>query len=203
MDRPEPPHRGADAADAAMAAVPRSEFLPRSQRRYAGLDLALPIGARQTCSQPSTVRTMLDQLDVRPGHHVLDVGAGSGWTTALLAWLVGPAGTVVGVELEPSLARWGGHHVAAAGMPWARVERADPGRLGWPQEAPYDRILVSAEADTVPAELERQLAEGGVMVLPVARPAAAASGRAPGAPREVAGSGRTFRAAALSGSCRA
>ncbi len=187
MDRPEPPHRAADAADAAaaMAAVPRSDFLPRSQRRYAAVDLPLPIGARQTCSQPSTVRTMLDQLDVRPGSHVLDVGAGSGWTTALLAWLVGPGGTVVGVELEPSLAQWGGHHVAAAGMPWARVEQAVPGRLGWPQEAPYDRILVSAAADTVPAELERQLTGGGVMVLPVSGRLLRLRAPAPGAPREV------------------
>jgi len=168
-----------------MAVVPRSSFLPRSQRRYAALDLALRIGAGQTCSQPSTVRTMLDQLEVRPGLHVLDVGAGSGWTTALLAWLVGPGGTVVGVELEPSLVRWGRHHVAAAGMPWARVEQAVPGLLGWPQEAPYDRILVSAEADTVPAGLESQLAGGGVMVLPVRGRLLRVRAGAPGAPREV------------------
>lgn len=177
-----PPHA---ATAAAMAAVPRSAFLPRSQRRFAAVDLALPIGAGQTCSQPSTVRTMLDQLDVRPGHHVLDVGAGSGWTTALLARLVGPGGTVVGVELEPSLARWGATNVAAAGMPWARVEVAEPGLLGRAQEAPYDRILVSAEADTVPAELERQLADGGVMVLPVRGRLLRLRAGAPGAPREV------------------
>jgi protein-L-isoaspartate(D-aspartate) O-methyltransferase len=184
VDSPEPTRGAVDAA-AAMAAVPRSGFLPQSQRRHAALDLPLPIGAGQTCSQPSTVRTMLDQLDVRPGHHVLDVGAGSGWTTALLAWLVGPGGTVIGVELEPSLARWGGRHVAAAGMPWARVEQAVPGVLGRPQEAPYDRILVSAEADAVPAELERQLAEGGAMVLPVRGRLLLLRARAPGRPREV------------------
>jgi protein-L-isoaspartate(D-aspartate) O-methyltransferase len=188
VNPPEPPRGAADAA-AAMAAVPRSDFLPRSQRRYAALDLALPIAARQTCSQPSTVRTMLDHLDVRPGHRVLDVGAGSGWTTALLAWLVGPGGTVLGVELEPSLARWGGRNVAAAGMPWARVEQAVPGVLGRPQEAPYDRILVSAEAHTVPAELERQLTEGGVMVLPVSGRLLRLRAPSPGVPREVLGLG--------------
>ena len=80
----------------------------------------------------------------------------------------------------------GRHHVAAAGMPWARVEQSRS-RACWaaPQEAPYDRILVSAEADTVPAELERQLAEGGVMVLPVRGRLLRLRAGAPGAPREV------------------
>jgi protein-L-isoaspartate(D-aspartate) O-methyltransferase len=173
-----------------MMAVRRSEFLPRPQRRFAAVDLALPIGHHQTCSQPSTVRSMLEQLDVRAGQHVLDVGAGSGWTTVLLAWLVGPSGTVVGVELEPELAQWGAGNVAAAGLPWARVERATPGRLGWPREAPYDRILVSAEAGAVPPELERQLAPGGVMVLPVAGRLLRLRSGAPGEAPEVTGLGR-------------
>ena len=189
MSRSEVEPGGGDVA-AAMTAVPRSEFLPRPQRRYAAVDLALPIGHHQTCSQPSTVRSMLEQLDVRAGQHVLDVGAGSGWTTALLAWLVGPSGTVVGVELEPELAQWGGGNVAAAGLPWARVERATPGRLGWPREAPYDRILVSAEAGAVPSELEHQLAPGGVMVLPVAGRLLRLRSGAQGEEPEVTGLGR-------------
>ena len=181
---------GAGDVTEAMTAVPRSGFLPRSQRRHAGLDLPLPIGHHQTCSQPSTVRTMLEQLDVRPGQHVLDVGAGSGWTTALLAWLVGPCGAVVGVEIEPSLAQWGAGNVAATAMPWARVERAEPGRLGWPEEAPYDRILVSADAPTVPQELLRQLAQYGVMVLPVSGRLLRLQADAPGVEPEVRPLGR-------------
>src|SRR4051812_9944700 len=89
---------GADQLDAAFAAAPREAFLPASHHRFAGVDEPLPIGHGQTNSQPSTVRRMLSLLDVEPGQRVLDVGSGSGWTTALLAHLVGPGGSVVGVE---------------------------------------------------------------------------------------------------------
>jgi len=158
----------AAAVEAAMAATPRTAFLPAGQRRRARLDRALPIGAGQTNSQPRTVRNMLVGLDVRPGHRVLDVGAGSGWTTVLLARLVGERGEVTGVERVPALAEWGAGNVAAAGLPWARLLRADPLILGRPEAGPYDRILVSADAPKVPAELVDQLAASGVMVIPVA-----------------------------------
>jgi protein-L-isoaspartate(D-aspartate) O-methyltransferase len=98
---------------------------------------------------------------------VLDVGCGSGWTTALLAHLVGPRGRVVGVEIVPDLVEFGRANLAAAGMPWARIEPADPDELGLPAEAPYDRILVSAEATELPESLVGQLREGGLLVLPV------------------------------------
>lgn len=151
-----------------MAAVPRRDYLPRGLRRYADVDQALDIGHRQTCSQPSTVRTMLELLDVRPGQRVLDVGSGSGWTTALLAHLVGPTGSVTGVELVPALTALGATHLAAADVPWARILQAREGTLGRPEGAPYDRVLVSAEGREVPAELLSQLTAYGVMVLPVA-----------------------------------
>jgi protein-L-isoaspartate(D-aspartate) O-methyltransferase len=110
---------------------------------------------------------MLRLLDLAPGQHVLDVGAGSGWTTALIARLVGPTGSVVGVELEPDLAEWGNANVVAAETAEAgaaRIEAARKGVLGWPQEAPYDRILVSAAAAQLPGELADQLAPTGSMV---------------------------------------
>jgi len=151
-----------------MHATPREYFLPRSQRRHAAADRPLPIGRGQTNSQPSTVRRMLELLDVHAGHRVLDVGSGSGWTTAILARLVGPTGRVIGVELEPKLAVWGRSNVAAVGLPWACVQTASDDDLGWPEEAPYQRILVSAQSAEVPAPLVAQLGDEGVMVLPVA-----------------------------------
>jgi protein-L-isoaspartate(D-aspartate) O-methyltransferase len=156
------------ALDRAFAAAPRVWFLPAGERRFAELDRPLPIGHGQTNSQPTTVRHLLEHLDVGPGQRVLDVGCGSGWTTALLAHLVGPDGVVVGVEIVPELVELGRANRGQAGVPNARIEAADPEVLGHPAAAPYDRILVSAEAHDVPAALVEQLGEDGVLVVPVA-----------------------------------
>jgi protein-L-isoaspartate(D-aspartate) O-methyltransferase len=150
----------------AMAVIRRPDFLPPDQRGFADQDRPLPIGHGQTNSQPLTVATMLELLQVRPGDRVLDVGAGSGWTTALLGCLVGPGGSVTGVELEPELAAWGAANVAAYGMGWVRLYPAD-GVLGRPTDAPFERILVSAGARQVPPELVEQLTPDGRMVIPV------------------------------------
>ncbi len=152
---------------AAFDATPRAHFLPESQRRFADADQALPLCHGQTNSQPTTVRNMLELLDVEPGQRVLDVGAGSGWTTALLAHLVGPEGRVYGVELVPALVELGRDNLAGLGLPQATVEPARAGVLGLPDTAPYDRILVSADARRMPESLVDQLAEDGVMVVPV------------------------------------
>lgn len=157
-----------DAIHAAFAAHPRTGFLRPAERARAGHDGPLPIGCGQTSSQPYTVDAMLRLLDVGPGMRVLDVGAGSGWTTALLAHLVGPAGEVRGVELEPELVRFGSANLAATNQDWASIVPAEPGVLGLPGAAPFDRILVSAEADELPQALVEQLADGGLMVIPVA-----------------------------------
>lgn len=149
-----------------MARTPRAHFLPRSVRRSAGQDRALQIGHGSTCSQPSTLLAMLQLLDVRPGDRVLDVGSGSGWSTAILARLVGPEGRVLGVELEEELVERS--RAALERMPTAHVRLATRGSLGSPKDGPFDRILVSAGTDQVPQELVEQLTEDGAMVLPLA-----------------------------------
>ena len=157
-----------DAVAAAFAAHPRTGFLPPEVRDQAGYDGPLPIGHGQTNSQPRTVANMLRLLDVAPGMRVLDVGSGSGWSTALLAHLVGATGEVRGVELVPELARWGAANLAATQQPWASIVAATPAVLGLPAHGPFDRILVSAEPDTLPQTLVDQLKDGGAMVTPVA-----------------------------------
>jgi protein-L-isoaspartate(D-aspartate) O-methyltransferase len=149
-----------------MSAILRQDFLPEDQQARAGQDRPLPIGLGQTNSQPRTVMTMLELLEVGPGSRVLDVGSGSGWTSALLGYLVGPTGSVTGVELEESLAAWGAQNVARYQMPWVTVHHV-PSGLGWPAGAPYNRILVSAAAREVPEKLVDQLAPAGRMVIPV------------------------------------
>lgn len=156
-----------DDIRAVMDEVGREPFLPADQRRFSALDRPLPIGYGQTNSQPSTVAAMIALLQVEPGQRVLDVGSGSGWTTAILARLVGSGGRVIGSELVPELRDASAEVLAGLDIPWAEVRQAQDGRLGEPDEAPFDRILVSAGARHLPASLVDQLAPGGLMVIPV------------------------------------
>ncbi|KAB1643393.1 protein-L-isoaspartate O-methyltransferase family protein [Gulosibacter chungangensis] len=162
-----------DRVSAAMLAVSRADFLPASQRGRADYDGPIRIGFGQTNSQPRTVASMLRLLDVQPGQRVLDVGSGSGWSTAILAELVGPSGQVIGVERVPELVERSLKVLAArakasaAACPTPEICQAQPGVLGWPEAAPFDRILVSAEARELPEQLVEQLAVGGRLVIPV------------------------------------
>jgi protein-L-isoaspartate(D-aspartate) O-methyltransferase len=156
-----------DRIGAAFAAVERADFLPEPARGQAGSDRPIAIGHGQTNSQPRTVADMLRLLEVMPGQRVLDVGAGSGWTTALLAHLVGASGSVRGVELVPELAESGEHNLRRTPFAWASIRPAIPDVLGLPDRAPYDRILVSADARDLPGALVDQLGDAGRMVVPV------------------------------------
>ena len=158
---------GADPVVRAMDDVRRVDFLPGPQRQLAAADEPLSIGHGQTNSQPSTVARMLRLLDVRPGQRVLDVGSGSGWSAALLGRLVGPEGEVLGVELIPELVAHAQEAVARQEMPWVQVHQAQRGVLGLPDAAPFDRILVSADAPRTPFDLIDQLDDDGVLVVPV------------------------------------
>lgn len=152
--------------DELMREVPRERFLPGDVAAQAEVDAPLPIGHGMTNSQPRTVAAMLELLDPRAGDRVLDVGSGSGWTTALLARRVGADGSVLGVEAVPELVAMGRANLGD--VPNARIEEALADVLGWPPGAPFDRILVSASARSLPQELVEQLApDGGVMVVPV------------------------------------
>lgn len=152
---------------AAMRATPRAAFLPADVQASAHLDRPLAIGWNATCSQPSTVARMLELLDAREGDRVLDVGSGSGWTTAILARLVGATGVVTGVERVPELVEFARERLAHLRLD-CRIVAATTGVLGLPDDGPFDRILVSADFGRMPTALVGQLADGGRMVAPVA-----------------------------------
>jgi len=147
----------------AMALVPREVFVPADLRAYAYDDRALPIGEGQTISQPLIVGLMLDALQLQPDDRVLDVGTGSGYQAAVLSRLVHE---VISVERIPALADRARQTLASLGFGNVHVHHAGDA-LGWPEDAPYDAIVVAASAPHVPRSLIDQLGEGGRMVLPV------------------------------------
>jgi protein-L-isoaspartate(D-aspartate) O-methyltransferase len=151
---------------AALKAVPREAFLPDFVAEAGGLNVPLPIGFGQTNSQPHTVQLMLEWLEVEKGQKVLDVGSGSGWTSALLSHLVGSKGKVVAVEIVPELVEFGRSNCQRLGSKNITFYLAGEA-FGWSKRAPYDRILVSAYARELPHDLTEQLAPGGRMVIPV------------------------------------
>lgn len=148
----------------AFQTVDRRDFVPLPLRQQAYEDTALPIGHGQTISQPYTVAFMLEMLQPKRGHHVLDVGSGSGWTTALLSDIVGRDGVVVGLELVPELVAYGQENVRKYDLPQATIM---PSRRFSDIPGTYDRILVSAAGDHVPQELIDKLRPDGVLVMPV------------------------------------
>jgi len=158
------PRLSVDAVDA-IARVPRELFVPAAHSRAAYDDVALEIGPLATISAPSMVAEMLSVLRLRPGLSVLEIGAGSGYAAATLAAL---GARVIGVELQPKLAEQAQRNVEAAGFAGLVKIVASDGGAGWPEEAPYDRILVSASVEAVPPAWLDQLAADGALVYPEA-----------------------------------
>lgn len=151
---------------AAMRSVPREQFVAPEVVDLAYEDRALPIGEDQTISQPYVVAVMLEALAVQPTDRALEVGVGSGYAAAVLSRL---AREVFAIERHASLARSAARALERHGYENVRVLHAD-GTLGWPEEAPFDVILVSAWGTDVPPALLEQLAPGGRLVMPVGEP---------------------------------
>ncbi|WP_281768660.1 protein-L-isoaspartate(D-aspartate) O-methyltransferase [Methanoculleus bourgensis] len=148
---------------AAMRKIPRHLFVPKGFERAAYEDRPLPIGEGQTISQPYIVAVMTEQLELQPQDRVLEVGTGSGYQAALLAEL---AGSVVSIERLTSLADQAQKNLARAGVTGVQIVIGD-GTEGYPPEAPYDAIIVTAASPGVPQPLIDQLAEGGRLIAPV------------------------------------
>ncbi len=149
----------------AFLSVDRIRFVPERYRDNAYYDGPFPIDHGQTISQPYTVAFMLELLKPQKGHSVLDIGSGSGWTTALLAHVVGNNGRVRGIERIPELVTLGQDNLAAFNFLHASIEQSGE-LLGTPGEV-YDRILVSATAQELPDMLCEQLKPRGILVIPV------------------------------------
>ncbi len=147
----------------AMDEVPREYFVETSFARSAYADQALPIACGQTISQPYVVAYMTEQLNVGPTHRVLEIGTGSGYQAAVLSRL---AREVVTIERYRTLADQARERLKALGYDNVEIVAGD-GFAGMPERAPFDRIIVTAAAETIPETLMAQLADDGIMILPL------------------------------------
>jgi len=168
--------------------IKRVDFLPENMKDLAELNEALPIGYGQTISQPLVVAFMLEQLKPKEGDKILDIGSGSGWTSALLAEIIGSKGKVIAIDIIPELVEFGKNNVAKYNFlaPYrtkgsgAGIEKGLPagrqgivefictdGSKGYKKEAPYDKILASASAQSLPQAWKEQLKIGGRIVTPI------------------------------------
>jgi protein-L-isoaspartate(D-aspartate) O-methyltransferase len=159
--------QGRDITDArvlaAMRKVPRHEFVPADYRESAYHDNALPLKMGQTISQPYIVAYMTQALELRGTERVLEIGTGSGYQAAILAEIVSEVYTI---EILPELQQYA--NSILTGLGYRNIHfRVGDGYLGWPEQAPFDRIIVTAAPETVPQPLIDQLKEGGRMIIPV------------------------------------
>ena len=150
----------------AFESVERADFVGEDYKFEAYEDYPIPIGYDQTISQPTTVAFMLELLDAKEGDKVLDIGSGSGWTTAMLSKIVGKSGEVTGLELVPELVALGKKNIEKYKNKNMKIESAKAGKVGKPGKM-FNRILVSASSAELPEGLLPQLSEGGTLVIPI------------------------------------
>ena len=153
----------------AFKSIDRKDFIPQDLSDDAYVDEPLPIGFGQTISQPLTVAFMLEHLSPEPGDKILDVGAGSGWQSAILAEVVGDKGRVISVERIPKLVEMAKENIAKynfVGKGIVKIIYGD-GSEGYGPEAPYDKIVAAAAAYEIPEAWKKQLKVGGRIVAPV------------------------------------
>ena len=149
--------------------INRADFVPESEGEMAYYNIPLPIGYNQTISQPLTVAFTLELLEPKKGEKILDIGAGSGWQTALLSELVGEEGKVIAIERIPELKNMAEKNVGKYGFAEKGIARIilGDGSKGYPEEAPYDKIVAAAYVKKIPACWKEQLKIGGRIVAPV------------------------------------
>src|SRR5688572_5488095 len=151
----------------AMREVPRHEFVASRLAGFAYDDSPLPIESDQTISQPYIVALMVEAAEVGPGDRVLEIGAGSGYAAAVMGLI---AGRVIAIERHNELAEIAAARMKRLGYDNVEIVHAD-GTRGWPEEAPYDAIIVAASGSHVPEALLRQLSVGGTLIMPIGEPA--------------------------------
>jgi protein-L-isoaspartate(D-aspartate) O-methyltransferase len=156
-----------EAVGKAMRRVPREEFLPKDVRDEAYIDSPLPIGEGQTISAPHMVAIMAEQLDLRPGQKLLEIGAGSGYHSAVCAELIAPDGHIYTIERISSLATFAEDNLKRTGYGDLVTVILGDGTKGLPDKAPFDRIFVAAGAPDIPTPLTDQLSDGGKLLVPV------------------------------------
>lgn len=149
----------------AIRQTPRHHFIPESLKNRAYDNSPIPIMKNQTISQPSVVSRMTEWLDLKEGHKVLEIGSGSGWQCAIIAKLVGK-GKIFTIERHHLLANFAKKNLEKLGIKNVKIIYGD-GRLGLPEESPFDRIIITAACKEVPKSLLNQLAKDGLLIAPV------------------------------------
>lgn len=153
----------------AFGKIDRLDFVPENLKSEAYLNQPLPIGFGQTISQPLTVAFMLELLEPKPGEKILDVGAGSGWVSALLAQIVGEKGRICAIERIPELCEFGKQNIAKYNFIGKGVVEfiCGDGSKGYQSEAPYDKIIAAAASEEIPRAWKEELKIGGRLVMPL------------------------------------